>query len=252
MDDFKPVGGGPWTATVMVSGENHQVAIERLRDLLVVIDMAVDTQTINPTDPTTESRAVISTPNSRFDESPHFWCPSKGPPMALHSVLLHLRDRLCNVNRPGGRKIRTYVDRIRTYVRKIHLRYKALRDPRISTADMLSPLLRFGEREMIAGKRVLITGGVGFLGTHLCPAIKDRAPYDVDLPQKRYRGFIDPQRTKSHFESAKLEIVIHLAVRARGIGDNRSSPSRFFYENAIMGINVMEEARRAHVEKLAL
>ena len=77
MDDFKAVAGGPWTATVMVSGENREVAIERLRDLLVVIDMAVDTQTINPTDPTTESRAVISTPNSRFDESPNLWSPSK-------------------------------------------------------------------------------------------------------------------------------------------------------------------------------
>ena len=78
MDDFKPAGGGPWTATRMVSGENRQVAIEMLRDVLVAIDIAVDTQTINATDTAAESRAVISTPNSRFDESPHFWCPSKG------------------------------------------------------------------------------------------------------------------------------------------------------------------------------
>ena len=65
MDDFKAVAGGPWTATVMVSGENREVAIEMLRDLLVAIDVAADTQTINLTNPTAEGRGVISTPNSR-------------------------------------------------------------------------------------------------------------------------------------------------------------------------------------------
>ena len=102
---------------------------------------------------------------------------------------------------------------------------------------------------MISGKRVLITGGSGFLGKHLCRAINDRAPYEIYIPRKTEWDLTSQLETKELFESQHPDIVIHLAVLAGGIGANRESPGRFFYENAIMGINVMEEARRAHVEK---
>ena len=65
MDDVKAVGDGPWSATLMVSGENRGVAIKMIRSLLSAIDIAPETKTINLTNTAAEGRVVISTPNSR-------------------------------------------------------------------------------------------------------------------------------------------------------------------------------------------
>lgn len=99
------------------------------------------------------------------------------------------------------------------------------------------------------GLRVTVTGGGGFLGSHLVERLESlgaelfvvrRADYDLTRQDAVERLFRD----------ARPEMVMHLAAEVGGIGANRASPGRFFYANVMMGVMVIEEARRAGVRKL--
>ncbi len=99
------------------------------------------------------------------------------------------------------------------------------------------------------GTRVCITGGHGFLGRHVVNALKkhgytDLYIADIDKYDLRLTGDI-----KKMYRTARPEIVIHLAARVGGIGANREHPGDFFYDNLIMGIELMEHARRFGVKK---
>jgi dTDP-glucose 4,6-dehydratase/GDP-L-fucose synthase len=97
---------------------------------------------------------------------------------------------------------------------------------------------------------VMVTGGSGFLGSHLVADLRSRAPEaDVFVPRSdeydlRHRSDID-----SALADADPDVVIHLAATVGGIGANRENPGRYFYENAVMGIELIEAARRHGVEK---
>jgi GDP-L-fucose synthase len=102
--------------------------------------------------------------------------------------------------------------------------------------------------EFWAGRRVLVTGGGGFLGSHLVERLR---ALGADPFVARHRDFdltrqADVERL--YGESAP-RLVMHLAAEVGGIGANRASPGRFFYANAMMGVMMIEEARRAGVEK---
>jgi len=99
-------------------------------------------------------------------------------------------------------------------------------------------------------KRITVTGGKGFLGTHLIRKLKEdpgcQNVFIADLPEYDLRSLDDIKRM---YDDQRPDIVIHLAAVVGGIGANRENPGRFFYDNAIMGIQLMHEAYLRGIEK---
>lgn len=102
-------------------------------------------------------------------------------------------------------------------------------------------------------QRVLVTGGTGFLGRHVVAALED-AGASVFAPRHQRHNLVRQMDAAMLFENGnfhnpRYSMVIHLAAAVGGIGANMAEPGRFLYENAVMGLNVMEYARRAGVQK---
>ncbi len=101
----------------------------------------------------------------------------------------------------------------------------------------------------LAGKRILVTGGAGFLGTWVVRRLEALGCRDVIVPRSREFDLVEEAAVRRLYEVARPEVVIHLAARVGGIGANRANPGRFFYDNLMMGVLLMEYARRRGVEK---
>jgi GDP-L-fucose synthase len=101
----------------------------------------------------------------------------------------------------------------------------------------------------LAGKRIVVTGGAGFLGSHLVDRLRDAGCERVIVTRKSEYNLTESDAVKRLFESQRPDILIHLAAVVGGIGANRANPGLFFYENAIMGIHLIEAARRYGTEK---
>lgn len=100
-----------------------------------------------------------------------------------------------------------------------------------------------------AERKVLVTGGAGFLGTYVVRDIVAQGCRTVIVPRSRDYDLRDKTAIVRLFEQAHPDLVIHLAAVVGGIGANRKHPGQFFYDNAIMGLQLMEEARRFGIEK---
>ncbi|MDP9194578.1 MAG: GDP-L-fucose synthase [Acidobacteriota bacterium] len=98
-------------------------------------------------------------------------------------------------------------------------------------------------------RRVLLTGGGGFLGGFLRARIQRENPAVLFAPPARELDLLDPAAVRRWLSGHQPNLVIHGAAVVGGIGANRLHPGRFFYENAVMGIHLIEEARLAGVEK---
>ncbi len=97
-------------------------------------------------------------------------------------------------------------------------------------------------------QRAFVTGGHGFLGSHLVPRLR-AAGADVVAPTHAELDLLDRAATRDALAAARPTLVIHLAARVGGIGANREQPGRFLYENAMMGLQLVELAREAAVPK---
>ena len=101
----------------------------------------------------------------------------------------------------------------------------------------------------LKGKRILVTGGAGFLGSYIVERLQQLECGEVTVPRKRDFDLTRPEATEQLFKGCRPELVIHAAATVGGIGANQQHPGRFFFENAIMGIQLIEACRRFEVEK---
>jgi GDP-L-fucose synthase len=98
-------------------------------------------------------------------------------------------------------------------------------------------------------KRVVVTGGAGFLGSFVVEKLRERGCRSVIVPRSKEYDLRERDAIVRLLRESKPHIIIHLAAVVGGIGANRANPGRFFYDNAIMGIQLMECARQYNVEK---
>ncbi len=101
----------------------------------------------------------------------------------------------------------------------------------------------------LESKRFMVTGGAGFLGSRLVQEMKRKGYQDIFIPVIEEFDLVRQTDIDRAFETAKPDIVIHLAAVVGGIGANRENPGRFFYENMMMGVQLLETARERGVEK---
>jgi GDP-L-fucose synthase len=96
-------------------------------------------------------------------------------------------------------------------------------------------------------RRVIVTGGGGFLGSRVVARLRERGAADVHVPRRAMTNLVERDACRQVVQGA--DVVIHLAARVGGIGFNRENPGTLFFENLMMGAQLMEEARLAGVEK---
>lgn len=98
-------------------------------------------------------------------------------------------------------------------------------------------------------RRVMVTGGAGFLGSHVVTRLQQAGATDLFVPRRVDYDLRTADGVARALADGRPDLVIHLAAVVGGIGANRENPGRFFYENGIMGVQLMEQARLAGVAK---
>ena len=101
----------------------------------------------------------------------------------------------------------------------------------------------------MVGKKIMITGGSGFLGSHVVDQFNKKGYSKLIIPRSHQYDLRNQSACFSLVNDTKPDIIVHLAASVGGIEANRKNPGTFFYDNAVMGIHMMEAARLAQVEK---
>jgi GDP-L-fucose synthase len=99
-------------------------------------------------------------------------------------------------------------------------------------------------------KRLLVTGGAGFLGSHVVEKLKEKGCNKIFIPRSKDYDLVKMDAVTKVYKDVKPDIVIHLAAKVGGIGANRVNPGKFFYDNLMMGIQMIEMGRQMKIEKL--
>ena len=98
-------------------------------------------------------------------------------------------------------------------------------------------------------KRVVVTGGAGFLGSYVVAKLRARDCESIFVPRQADYDLVRIEDVRRLYDDAQPDLVIHLAAIVGGIGANRKNPGRYFYDNLMMGVQLMEEARLRGVKK---
>jgi GDP-L-fucose synthase len=99
------------------------------------------------------------------------------------------------------------------------------------------------------GKRILVTGGAGFLGKRVVDKLRAESPSSIFISRRSEYDLVEQKNVARVYEDARPDIVVHIAAEVGGIGANRANPGRFFYNNLMMSTQLMEYGRRFGVEK---
>src|SRR5574342_866015 len=98
-------------------------------------------------------------------------------------------------------------------------------------------------------ERVVVTGGAGFLGSRIVEVLRARGARDIFVPRSRDYDLVDMEAVRRLYRDARPTLLVHCAAVVGGIGANRTSPGRFFYDNLMMGAQLMEMGRQAGLRK---
>jgi len=101
----------------------------------------------------------------------------------------------------------------------------------------------------LENKRITITGGAGFLGRNVVEKLNERGCNNIFIPRHKDYDLVKMEDVKRLYADADPDIVIHLAAVVGGIGANSENPGRFFYDNLMMGVQMIEQGRLNGLEK---
>ncbi len=101
----------------------------------------------------------------------------------------------------------------------------------------------------LKNKRIVVTGGAGFLGRFVCNKLKDRGYKDIFIARSKDYNLVELESVKKLYKYLQPDIVIHLAAVVGGIGANRENPGKYFYDNLMMGVQLIEEGRVYGIDK---
>jgi GDP-L-fucose synthase len=102
---------------------------------------------------------------------------------------------------------------------------------------------------VLKNKRITVTGGKGFLGSHLLKTLKDYGYRHITIADRPEYDLTDIADIRRMYEETRPQIVIHLAAKVGGIGFNQEKPAELFYDNLIMGTQLLHEAYLRNIEK---
>ncbi len=100
-----------------------------------------------------------------------------------------------------------------------------------------------------SNKKVIVTGGAGFLGQVVVKELQAKGAHEITVPRTKEYDLRDKVAIRCLLEKTRPDVVIHLAAVVGGIGANRENPGKFFYDNLVMGVELMEQARLFDVKK---
>ena len=100
-----------------------------------------------------------------------------------------------------------------------------------------------------ATRRVCVTGGAGFLGSYVIEKLQRRGAKQIFVPLIEEYNLVDPQEVKRMLREARPDLILHLAAHVGGIGANRLHPAEFFYDNLMMGVQLIHESWKGGIEK---